>query len=207
MSSLTAHSPNIGRRFALVMSVGACGLLGVAAPSAGASPSRPHHPVTRTAIAAWQLSSPTSANVSLQVSEVGKSHSTTLSFHVSEQYCDVTHNRDVFRGFDGVLSRTPLFSVAPGLASASLQANLTITGSEQVFQGCFSRSGEPVTRSFRPFDVHLAVAWLATGRASIIQPGIAGRPASAAGLETSKGHLDLGDLGLTSFAQLRFERS
>ncbi len=204
-----------GRRIALALTAMAvCTGVGLAAaPVAGATPAvAASQPAgagtvvrTRTAAANWMVPGPVAANVSLQATEAGGSRLTSLSFFVSEQFCDATTGQEVFRSF-GAQTPPPLtlFSVERGLAGAVLIAGgLQVHGTEQRVQGCTTAPVSPPSGLLATSRVLLAVTWQATGPAGPGQPGVVVRAATATGLELSGGPLRLGGLGPVSFAQLR----
>jgi hypothetical protein len=187
--------------------VAAVGLGLVAAPSAAAwSDHSTDHSTRRTTTAAgnWQLTGSVSGQVGLQATKAKKRSGSTLSFFVTEQFCDTGRNQQVFRSFtaDTRLPRGS-FEVAPQLANARLAVwDVRVSGVEQRVNGCGSTNPPSNPIGLRTSTVSLIVTWQATGPVTPVQPGVITRTASAVGVARSEGPLDLGHLGPAVFAQL-----
>ncbi len=84
---------------------------------------------------------------------------------MSEQFCDVAKNEEVFRSFGAEMPASGDVLVIPNnLASAVLAApNLEVSGSQQTLSDCANPTGIPVTTSLGTSRVLLAAAWQATG--------------------------------------------
>jgi hypothetical protein len=188
---------------ALVATVG-----GLAAPPAGASKVN-----SFGAFAGWQTDGATPSNISLQVDRT-EGADATLFFFVSQEFCDVAANQQVFRSFSGSQpAQQVLFDIGPHLSSAVLGARrVPMSGTEQRIDGCTGTVGSAArshgvhTNSLASFKASIYGSWSATSPGVLIQPGIHGRDATAFGVEISGGPLNLGDLGPTDNAQMRRTR-
>ncbi|HET9442600.1 MAG TPA: hypothetical protein VFO65_04710 [Acidimicrobiales bacterium] len=167
----------------------------------GASVAQAGPATSRSASAFWVVGDAADTRVSLQATEpAGGAAGGTVFVFVTQRWCDTGADQMVFRSYSnaGAAVDARAFGVRPNLRAAGLAATVSLTGSEQRLSPCAAPTGIPTTTPLGTTAAAISAAWTGTGDTYVVQDGIVGRAATAAGSIAG-----IGELGTSQTAELR----
>jgi hypothetical protein len=158
----------------------------------------------RSAVASWVPTGPGTPNVSIQVNEGSGGRRNSVTFSVSENYCDTFTNTAVYLTISAMNVETDqLFVVSRNLGTAVLNMpRLSVNFSKMTAPGCNTKGVNLTTVQSGRRTISLFGVWLANGPAMPTFPGETVRPASAILLVSAPAPLKLPRLGRPVFAQI-----
>ena len=158
----------------------------------------------RSAVASWLPTGPGTPNVSIQVNEGSGGRRNSVTFSVSENYCDTSTNTAVYLTISAVNVETnQLFVVTRNLGTALLNMpRLSVNYSKMTAPGCNSNGVGLTTVQSGHRTISLFGVWHANGPAMPTFPGNTVRPAGAILLVSAPEPLKLPRLGRPVFAQI-----
>jgi hypothetical protein len=158
----------------------------------------------RSAVASWVPTGPGTPNVSIQVNEGADGRRNTVTFSVSENYCDTSTNTAVYLNISAMNVETnQLFVASRNLDTALLNIPwLPVNYSKMTAPGCKTTGVNVTTVQSGRRTISLFGVWHANGPAMPTFPGQTVRPASAILLVGAPASLKLPRLGRPVFAQI-----
>jgi hypothetical protein len=158
----------------------------------------------RSAVASWVPTGPGTPNVSIQVTEGSGERGNSVTFSVSENYCETATNTAVYLNIYATNVETnQLFVVTRNLGTALLNMpRLSVNYSKMTAPGCNTNGVGLTTVQSGCRTISLFGLWHANGPATPTFPGNTVRPASAILVVSAPEPLKLPRLGRPVFAQI-----